>query len=167
MTNYNGMNLLSGTGATRFGNADVAATSQAGSVLWIDSNSVRGTDSITITIDTLSTGTGVGSGIGTHNTTIETQSNSVSAISTLDTAINSVNTMRASIGALVNRLDHAVNNLMVSQTNQQAAESSIRDVDFATETTQYTKNQILLQSGTAMLAQANTMPQSVLSLLGK
>jgi flagellin len=56
---------------------------------------------------------------------------------------------------------------MISNTNQQAAESLIRDVDFAYETTQFTRNQILMQSGTAMLAQANTIPQSVLSLLGR
>jgi flagellin len=164
VTNYNGMTLLTGTGATRFGNKDVALTSTA-SVLWIDANNVRGTDSITITIDTLSSSTGVGLGIGTHDSYLTTQSSSATAITVLDTAINSVSTMRASIGSLVNRLEHAVNNLMVSETNQQAAESSIRDVDFASETTSYTKNQILLQSATAMLSQANVMPQSVLSLL--
>ena len=167
VTNYNGMKLLQGTGSGRFGDADSVANSTNGSSLWVDANAVRGSDSITITIDTLSSGTGVGSGIGTHDSTLDTQSNAVSAITTLDSAINSVNTMRSNLGAYVNRLEHAINNLTVSNTNQQAAESSIRDVDFATETTQYTKNQILMQSGTAMLAQANTMPQSVLSLLGK
>jgi len=164
VTNYNGMKLLQGTGAARFGNADTVGAS-TGSVLWVDANNVRGTDSITITIDTLSSGTGVGSGIGTHDSYLTTQSSAVSAITTLDSAINSVNTMRSNLGAYVNRLEHAINNLTISNTNQQAAESAIRDVDFASETTNYTKNQILMQSGTAMLAQANTMPQSVLSLL--
>jgi flagellin len=74
--------------------------------------------------------------------------------------------MRSDLGAFVNRLEHGINNLMISNTNQQAAESLIRDVDFAYETTQFTRNQILLQSGTAMLAQANMVPQTVLSLLG-
>jgi flagellin len=168
VTNYNGMKLLAGTGATRFGNADggVAGGSTA-SVLWVDANNVRGNDSITVTIDTLSNATGVGSGIGTANSYLTTQSSAVSAITTLDTAINSVNTMRSNMGALINRLEHAINNLTIANTNQQSAESAIRDVDFASETTQYTKNQILMQSGTAMLAQANTMPQSVLTLLGK
>jgi flagellin len=163
VTNYNGMKLLSGTGANRFGDIDGVGTTA--SALWVDANSVRGTDSITITIDTLSTATGVGNGIGTHDSTLDTQTNAVLSITTLDAAINSVNTMRSNLGAYVNRLEHAINNLTISNTNQQAAESAIRDVDFASETTNYTKNQILLQSGTAMLAQANTMPQSVLSLL--
>jgi flagellin len=90
---------------------------------------------------------------------------SVTAISNLDVAINSVNTMRSDMGAYINRLEHAINNLAISNTNQQSAESLIRDVDFATETSQFTRNQILTQSATAMLAQANTLPQSVLSLL--
>ena len=73
--------------------------------------------------------------------------------------------MRSNLGAYVNRLEHAINNLNVSNTNQQAAESTIRDVDFASETANFTKNQILMQSGTAMLAQANSMPSTVLTLL--
>jgi flagellin len=89
----------------------------------------------------------------------------VSAISALDFAINSVNTMRSDMGAYINRLEHAINNLAISNTNQQSAESLIRDVDFATETSQFTRNQILTQSATAMLAQANQLPQSVLTLL--
>ena len=163
VTNYNGMKLLSGSGATRFGNADTATTT--GSVVWVDANDVRGFDSITITIDTLSTATGVGSGIGTANLVLTSQTSAVSAITTLDLAINSVNTMRSNMGAYVNRLEHAINNLTVSNTNQQSAESQIRDVDFAKETTEFTKNQILMQSGNAMLSQANSLPQSVLSLL--
>jgi len=97
-------------------------------------------------------------------TYVSDQATAVTAISALDIAINSVNTMRANIGAFVNRLEHAINNLNVSNTNQQAAESKIRDVDFASETSNYTKNQILTQSATAMLAQANALPSSVLAL---
>lgn len=159
VTNYNRMKLLSGaTGATRFG----AGT--AGSALWIDANSTTGTDSITVTIDTLTTATGSGIGVSTLN--LSSQTGAASAISTLDSAIGSVNTMRASIGAYVNRLEHAVNNLIVSETNQAAAESQIRDADFAHETSRFTRNQILSQSATAMLSQANMVPSSVLSLIG-
>jgi flagellin len=165
VTNYNGMKLLSGSGENRFGN-DVAAVGTA-SVLWVDANSVYGTDSISVTIDTLSNASGVGSGIGTVDLMLTTVSNSVNAISTLDSAIGSVNTLRAHIGALVNRLEHAVNNLLVSETNQQAAESTIRDADFATETTKFTRNQILMQSATAMLSQANMASSGVLSLLSR
>lgn len=165
VTNYNGMKLLSGGGAARFGNTD--ANGGTGSVLWVDANSVRGNDSITITIDTLSNATGVGTGIGVADLTMNTQSNATNAITTLDSAINSVNTMRSNMGAYVNRLEHAINNLTLANTNQQSAESQIRDVDFANETTKYTKNQIITQAATSMLAQANSVPQSVLQLLGR
>jgi flagellin len=74
--------------------------------------------------------------------------------------------MRSNMGAFVNRIEHAINNLTISNTNQQAAESLIRDVDFAHETARFTRNQILTQSATAMLSQANMVPQSVLQLLG-
>jgi flagellin-like hook-associated protein FlgL len=74
--------------------------------------------------------------------------------------------MRADMGAFVNRLEHAVNNLIVAETNQAAAESQIRDADFAHETSLMVKNQILSQSATAMLSQANMAPSSVMSLIG-
>ena len=157
VTNYNGQELLSTT-ATRFGFSGAA---NGGSVLWIDANNTVGSDSITVSIATL---TSVGLSINTL--TLTAGSTSVTAISRLDSAIDSVNSMRSNMGAFVNRLEHAINNLLISNTNQQAAESLIRDVDFAQETTQFTRNQILMQSGTAMLAQANMMPQSVLQLLG-
>lgn len=159
VTNYNRMELLSTT-ANRFG--------QSGSALWIDANHTTGVDSITVTINTLTTGAlgigtfGVAAGTATY---VSDQNTAINALSALDTAINSVNTMRANIGAFVNRLEHAINNLNISTTNQQAAESQIRDVDFASETSNYTRNQILMQSSTAMLAQANAMPASVLTLL--
>jgi flagellin len=81
------------------------------------------------------------------------------------TGLERVNRMRANIGAWTNRLEHAVNNTMNQINNTQSAESLIRDVDFATETAQFTRNQILSQSATAMLAQANQVPQGVLQLL--
>ncbi len=94
-----------------------------------------------------------------------TQSDAVNAVMNIDESIDSVNMMRSNMGAFINRLDHAINNLTVSNTNQQSAESLIRDVDFANESATFTKNQILMQSGTAMLAQANQTSQNVLSLL--
>jgi flagellin len=81
------------------------------------------------------------------------------------TGLKRVNEMRAAIGAMTNRLEHSVNNSQNQVNSQQAAESLIRDVDFASETTAYTRNQILMQSATAMLAQANSVSQSVLRLL--
>ena len=158
VTNYNKQGLLSST-AGRFGAVGMGA---AQSTLWIDANSRNGIDSITISIATLTTDA---TGLNINAQNLTTQTDAVNAISSLDVAINSVNTMRSDIGAYINRLEHAINNLNVSNTNQQSAESLIRDVDFASETANFTKSQILQQSGTAMLAQANAVPQSVLQLL--
>jgi flagellin len=170
VTNYNGMKLISSTGTTRNDRFGIGGANGGGSSLWVDANSAYGFDSITITIDTLSSnllGSGAQSG-GAANlnvTFLTTQSASVSALMNLDESIDSVNKMRSNMGAFINRLEHAINNLTVSNTNQQAAEALIRDVDFANESATFTKNQILMQSGTAMLAQANQISQNVLSLL--
>jgi len=82
----------------------------------------------------------------------------------VDAAINNLNGVRGNIGAAQNRLVYAGANLATTIENVQAAESVIRDVDMADEMTTFTKNQILLQAGTAMLAQANMAPQQILSL---
>ncbi len=82
------------------------------------------------------------------------------------TGIERINKMRSYIGAMTNRLEHNVNNLMTTRENTQAAESLVRDADFATETARFTRNQILSQSATSMLAQANMVPQGVLQLMG-
>ena len=92
-------------------------------------------------------------------------SSAAGAISAIDQAITSVSSARSTLGAVQNRLEHAVSNLGVYQENISAAESRIRDVDIAAETVNFTKLQILSQSGTAMLAQANSAPNNVLSLL--
>jgi flagellin len=157
VTNYNNVDLISSVSG-RFGSA--GATSNT--AFWIDAGATTGIDSITITIATMTT-TSLSSGL--TGATLTTQGDATDSITAIDQAINSVNSNRANIGAYVNRLEHAINNLMVSNTNQAAAESLIRDVDFAQETTEFTKNQILVQSGTAMLAQSNMAPQSVLSLV--
>jgi len=90
---------------------------------------------------------------------------SATAISDIDAAITSVSNARSTLGAIQNRLEDTVDNLGVYQENISAAQSRIRDVDVAAETVNFTKLQILSQSGTAMLAQANSAPQNVLSLL--
>jgi flagellin len=90
---------------------------------------------------------------------------SLSAVATIDNAIKNVSTARANFGAVQNRLEHRLNNLATYQENLTASESRIRDVDMAAEMTNYTKENILQQAGTSMLAQANQAPQLVLSLL--
>ena len=90
---------------------------------------------------------------------------STAAIDAIDTAIASVSTTRGSLGAYQNRFEHTIANLNVAVENLAASESRIRDTDMAMEMTNFTKHQILTQAGTAMLAQANSAPQSVLQLL--
>jgi flagellin len=87
------------------------------------------------------------------------------ALATIDAAIETVSTQRSTLGAAQNRLDHTINNLTATSENLSAAESRIRDVDMAEEMMEFTKNNILSQAATAMLAQANQMPNSVLQLL--
>ncbi len=88
------------------------------------------------------------------------------ALGAIDRAVNKVSSERSKLGSLQNRLTNTINNLTVTTTNLQAAESRIRDVDIASETVNFTRNQILIQAGTAQLAQANALPQQALQLLG-
>jgi flagellin len=89
----------------------------------------------------------------------------LSTVAVLDNAVKNVSTARSNFGAVQNRLEHRLNNLATYQENLTASESRIRDVDMASEMTNFTKLNILQQAGTSMLAQANQAPQSVLSLL--
>ena len=104
-------------------------------------------------------------GIDKDSISIATQADAAAAIDKIKTAINTVSGIRGDLGATQNRLEHTANNLSVMQENIQDAESSIRDTDVAEEMMSYTKNNILIQSAQAMLAQANQVPQGVLQLL--
>jgi len=95
-----------------------------------------------------------------------TEANSASAITEMTRVINALSTNRATLGAIQNRLEFKIQNLDNSAENLAAAESRIRDVDMAKMMTEFTKNNILFQASTAMLAQANALPQGVLQLLG-
>lgn len=97
--------------------------------------------------------------------TIDTAANAATALGTLKTAIDQLSTDRASIGASQSRLNFTSDQLSISKENLAAATSRIKDVDVAEESTQFARYNILVQSGTAMLAQANSLPQSVLRLL--
>lgn len=104
--------------------------------------------------------------LGVNGLSVKTSAGASGAISKLDAALSRVAASRANLGAVQNRLQHIVNNLQVASQNLSAANSRIRDVDMAKEMANFTKTQILVQAGTAMLAQANQAPQSVLKLLG-
>lgn len=103
--------------------------------------------------------------LGIADINISTQVGAQTAVDKIKTAINSVSSTRGDLGAIQNRLEHTINNLSVTSENMTAAESRIRDVDMANEMMAYTKNNILVQSSQAMLAQANQLPQGVLQLL--
>ena len=103
--------------------------------------------------------------LGLDTISIADQDSAASAIDAIRSAINQVSNTRGTLGATQNRLEHTINNLSVMQENIQDAESTIRDVDIAEEMMAYTKNNILIQSAQAMLAQANQIPQGVLQLL--
>ncbi|MBT9551830.1 MAG: flagellin FliC [Hydrogenophaga sp.] len=145
-TKFNGTNLL---------NASAGLTFQVGA------DNVT-TDQIAINTTNLTAGSGitavVAGGVGTR-------ANALTAMDNLDTAIDEVTTARASFGAKQNRFDSVISNLQVSSENLAASRGRIMDADFAVETSNLSRGQILQQAGTAMIAQANQLPQGVLSLL--
>ena len=149
-TRFNGQAILAGSaGALQFQiGADNAATDQ---LTITTTNMATATDIAAVTVST--------AGIGTS------AANANAMITALDTALNTVNSERATYGAVQNRFEAVISNLQISAENQSAAKSRIMDADFAKETAALTRAQILQQAGTAMLAQANSAPQGVLALL--
>jgi flagellin len=105
------------------------------------------------------------SSLGISSASISSSSFAMTAIATLDTALNSINSQRATIGAGINQMTYAGDNMSNIAANVTASRSTIMDTDYATASTNLAKNQIIQQAATAMLAQANQAPQSVLSLL--
>ena len=105
------------------------------------------------------------SSLGISSVNVSTSANAQSALGNIDSAISAVATARAEYGSLQNRFEATIANLQISSENLTAAESRIRDADVAYETSQFTKNQVLVQTGIAVLAQANTLPQQALALL--
>ena len=138
-TTFGSIKLLDGTYGGTFQVSQASGDNVAVAVLTLDAAAL-GVDALTLT--------------GT-----------VSAISAIDSAITAVSTARGDLGAMQNRFESMVNNLQVGVENLTASESRIRDADMALEMVSFTKSQILLQAGTAMMAQANNVPQSVLRLM--
>jgi flagellin len=118
-------------------------------------------DSLSFTLDAVSV-TGLGM---TGSESIDTAANADSALEAVNTAINNLNAFRANVGAAQNRLDFASDTLSISIENAEAARSTLLDLDIAAEMTNFTSKQVLMQSGVAMLAQANQLPQNLLRLL--
>jgi flagellin len=160
---FNGMNMLTGRFAAENGENNVTAS------MWLQiGGNMDQRERVHI-------GTMTAQGLGVQGTgglphaasfiSMSTPDKANISISVIDAALRKVNKQRADLGAYQNRLEYASRGLSVGAENMQAAESRIRDVDMAEEMVQFTKNQILVQSSTAMLAQANQQPQSVLQLL--
>ena len=105
-------------------------------------------------------------GLSVDKLNVSITSTAVKAISQIDVALQSVNSLRAVLGAQQNRLEFSLNTLAIQEENAAASESAIRDADIARETIGFTRNQILVTAGTAVLAQANVVPQTALTLLG-
>lgn len=103
--------------------------------------------------------------LGISSVTVSTMAGAVSALSTIDRAIQSVTSLRSTMGAFQNRLEFTMNTLAIVEENSAASESAIRDADIARETIGFTRSQILVSAGTAVLAQANIVPQTALTLL--
>jgi flagellin len=142
-TKFNGIALLSGGGSITF---QVGAADN---------------ETLSITAGNLF---GSGSSFSIDSAVFDWTSGTVT-LQSIDDAIDTVSTIRSTFGAVQNRLEHTLNNLASYEENLTASESRIKDVDMASEMVQFTKYQILQQAGTSMLAQANSAPQSVLSLL--
>ena len=156
---FNGMNMLTG----RFAKATGENTPTASMWLHIGANMDQ---RMSVFIGTM-TASALGiRAIGTEEVmSIAAPDDANRAIGTIDLALKKINKQRADLGAYQNRLDYAVKGLNIAAENTQAAESTIRDTDMASQMVSFTKNQILTQAGTAMLAQANSQSQTVLSLL--
>ena len=115
--------------------------------------------------DMQATALSINGGSASEALSVTTATAADAAITTINSAIETVSSERSKFGATQNRLEHTINNLGTASENLQAAESRIRDVDMAKEMVDFSKNKIISQSGTAMLAQANATPQGVLQLL--
>ena len=141
-TTWNGMNLLNATSTFSF---------QSGA-----------TSGQTISVVVTSMGT---ASLGVSTASISSTAYAAAAIATLDTAMNSINSQRATLGASMNQMAYAADNLTNVSANTTTSRSTIMDTDYALATTQLAKNQIIQQAATAMLAQANQQPSAVMALL--
>ncbi len=163
-TQFNGTKLLDGSsasltfqvGANQGETLDVALSDMQTSALGLGGFEADGTTA-TVAINAIDLNGAANDGIGATTTD--------AALAAIDQAIKQVSTFRADLGASQNQFEHTINNLNVAVENLSASESRIRDADMAQEMVQFTRNQILSQAGTAMLAQANQASQGVLSLL--
>jgi flagellin len=157
-TQFNGVTILASTGSNTF---QIGANSDS----MIDRLTFDNFAWTTATDITAVVGSVVITGTSTAPTAITDIGGAQAAITAIDAAIDVVNSQRATFGAVQNRFENVISNLMVASENQSAARSRIMDADYAAETSNLSRAQILQQAGNAMVAQANQLPQQVMSLL--
>jgi flagellin len=157
-TQFNGVSILASTGTNNF---QIGANNSS----LIDRLSFDNYDWAGATNITAVTGSAVITGTDTPTMQITSQADAQSAIAAIDTALDEINSQRATWGARQNRFENVVTNLMSAVENQAAARGRIVDADYASETASLSRAQILQQAGNAMVAQANQLPQQVMSLL--
>jgi flagellin len=157
-TQFNGNNILASTGSN---DIQIGANNNSN----IDRLSFSNYNWSDTTNITAVTGTAIITGTSTPTLQITSAANAQSAIASIDTALNEINSQRATWGSRQNRFENVVSNLMSAVENQAAARGRIVDADYAAETANLSRAQILQQAGNAMVAQANQLPQQVLSLL--
>ncbi len=155
-TQFNGIGLLDGNLKS-----SVVAAKHTMIQIGIDSSSNSRID-LNSTLDLAAV---TATSLSIHSLSVTGAAEALTALSTIDTAIASVTATRGKVGAVQNRLQRSVSSLSITSENLQAAESAIRDADIAHEIAQLTRNQILVQTSTAMVGQSNLIPQSVLQLL--
>ena len=162
-TQWNGGNILDGTANGTSATVKFQVGANGGQTIAVNfGNLTQGTvQSVSGAMDDLASAAGTITA-GTSASAITTGS---AAVTQLDSAITSVNSQRATFGAAMNQLTYAVDNLANVKVNAEAARSRVLDTDYAKETSELARTQIIQQAGTAMLAQANQLPQTVLSLL--
>jgi len=163
-TQWNGMAILNGSGGLFSG---VGSSGQF--TFQVGANTAQ-TISVTIGNVAITSAAGttpaiVGTLGGLSGASVATAAGATLAIAALDTALTTLNTQRSTIGAMVNRLTHAVDNLTNVAQNAEDSRSKVEDTDYAAATSELARTQIIAQAATAILAQANQQPQSVLSLL--
>jgi len=160
-TEFNKMTLLDGAFATSGDELTIQAGANHGQTMTI---SIGAMNSAGLGVTVVAASEDIDEDGGEIN--VSNQANAAQSIAEIDNALNEVSMQRAQLGAFQNRLEFKIQNLNNQSENVAAAESRIRDADMAATMTEFTKNNILFQASTAMLAQANSLPQSVLQLLG-
>ncbi len=159
-TNFNGIDLLTGTATDLTVQVGAEGTAGSGSTITIDLT----TNNLSAILADTTDGPAIEAGAA--GLLVDTAANAQAAIERIDAALEDVSTARSGLGATQNRLEYAISNINVATENLTSAESRIRDVDMAKEMMNYSRTNILAQAGTAMLAQANQSTAGVLQLLG-